>query len=134
MLAASASLTGSASRSRQTSMTAGPTYPCAAGCTTPSCSADPEPDPRLVDEIVIQLGERVPQRAEQADDEARLVDRAAGRQQRQAAVALLLELVLAGREADLAERELEDIDQPLLGGIFAPGAALAIVLNVVSDA
>ena len=94
----------------------------------------PQPDLGLLHEILIQLGECVSERAKQYYYEPRLVHSAASRQEREPAIALFLYLVLAASQVGLAERVFKNIGQPLLRRVFAPCAALAVVLHVVGDA
>ena len=68
-----------------------------------------EPDPRRLHEVFVQLGKRMTECAEKADDESWLIHCAACRQQREPAVTLLLQNVLRWCQVDLAECECENV-------------------------
>jgi hypothetical protein len=80
--------------------------------------AYPQPYLGSPDEILVQLYEAGSEGVEQAHDQLWLVDGAAGGQEGDAAVTLLLHLMPSEWHADLPEGEVKDVGQALLRRIF----------------
>jgi hypothetical protein len=81
--------------------------------------SDPQSNLGRLHEILIYLGERVPQRVDQSDDKPRLVYRPSRRQERYPAITLFLDFVVMRRRLSIAESAFQYVGKTLLRRVFA---------------
>ena len=95
---------------------------------------DAQPDPGILDKILVQFGKSVNRRTDQADDKTGFVHGStARRQQGEPAVSLLLDFRGVGWHVRLPECELKDVRESLLRRVLASRPPPAVVLDVTGN-